>query len=180
MIIALASRGLDAPRLDADGFPLPPSAVARFGSSRFNSGYHIHGLITSADGKNLATDNFGGSCVWDAKTGRLLFRSARYSSQSLGFAPGDIFDASHFRPGELTRVRVVRGGLLDPFRLESEYGRPAKPLVIERFDLRTRRTLSDSSELLTSHRDYPSSIAAQPALTAPSGSMSYTSLLKMT
>src|SRR5712671_2879051 len=45
----------EEPRLDADGSPLPPGAIARLGTLRFRSGDFLQGICLMPDGKTLAT-----------------------------------------------------------------------------------------------------------------------------
>jgi hypothetical protein len=52
----------------ADGFPLPPGAVRRFGNRQMR---HPEGVVASAvspDGKYLATASYSAVVVWDLKT----------------------------------------------------------------------------------------------------------------
>lgn len=66
------------PRVDADGFPLPPGAVARIGSTRFLHNDNVWCSQYSPDGRWLATvtsEEF--VHVWDSATGRELMRLER-------------------------------------------------------------------------------------------------------
>jgi WD40 repeat protein len=62
-------------RIDLHQDPLPPGAIARMGSLRFNHAGNITGLCVSPDGKTLAT---GGTdrkvVIWDLPTGRIRWR----------------------------------------------------------------------------------------------------------
>jgi WD40 repeat protein len=68
------------PRLDADGDPLPPGAIARLGTTRFRVGGSALTVALSPDGKTAASldrDNIAGEntlCLWDGAAGRLLHR----------------------------------------------------------------------------------------------------------
>jgi WD40 repeat protein len=62
-------------RVDADGFPLPPGAVARYGSTRFRATSGIESLFFSSDGKYIIGGTDTDTCtlhVWDIATGRLV------------------------------------------------------------------------------------------------------------
>jgi RNA polymerase sigma factor (sigma-70 family) len=64
-------------RTDALGDPLPPGAVARLGTMRFQSGMWPTQIVASPDGKKLVTVGYNLSSaqhvtVWDAATGRVL------------------------------------------------------------------------------------------------------------
>src|SRR6478672_4142661 len=52
----------------ADGFPLPPGAVHRFGNRQLRHPSGITVATVSPDGKLLATGSYGGVVVWDLKT----------------------------------------------------------------------------------------------------------------
>src|SRR5262245_26563902 len=59
-----------APRVDADGVPLPPGVLARLGSGRLR---RADGPIEFApDGKSLAAVGADAVRIWDAATGKLL------------------------------------------------------------------------------------------------------------
>jgi RNA polymerase sigma factor (sigma-70 family) len=69
----------DAPRqerTDHEGVPLPAGAVARVGSARLRHGTYLYHLAYSADGKLLASTGGGSLCLWDASSGKPLFRAA--------------------------------------------------------------------------------------------------------
>jgi WD40 repeat protein len=63
-------------RVDADGFPLPPGAVARLGSTRFRHRDLIQPVAFSPDGRTLyvGTAEHEALYVWDVGTGRLRWR----------------------------------------------------------------------------------------------------------
>jgi WD40 repeat protein len=63
-------------RVDAQGDPLPPGAVARLGSMRWRHGDQIQSVCFSHDGKRIASASLGDGSVriWDAATGQLLHR----------------------------------------------------------------------------------------------------------
>src|SRR5262249_9014371 len=59
-----------APRVDAEGVPLPPGVLRRIGSSRMR---HGDGPIEFApDGKSLVSVGVDTIRIWDTSTGRLL------------------------------------------------------------------------------------------------------------
>ena len=64
------------PLVDALGDPLPPGAVARLGSARWQLGDLVRNVCFSQDGKRIATASFddGSIRIWDAETGKLLHR----------------------------------------------------------------------------------------------------------
>jgi WD40 repeat protein len=67
---------LAVPHLDQHGDPLPPGAVARFGTVRYRVGHarirNSHAI--SPDGKLLAAEDDDGIALWDIDTGRLTKR----------------------------------------------------------------------------------------------------------
>jgi WD40 repeat protein len=64
------------PRTDVHGDPLPPGAVARFGTTHFRVGWMRmrHSQALSPDGKTLAVEDRDGIALWDTETGRLSRR----------------------------------------------------------------------------------------------------------
>src|SRR5262249_5965365 len=63
----------DAERLDRLGDPLPPGALARFGTLRLVQGGRAYHMALSPDGKLLATgDEHGRVRVWDTSSGKEL------------------------------------------------------------------------------------------------------------
>jgi RNA polymerase sigma factor (sigma-70 family) len=73
---------------DADGFPLPPGAIARLGSARWREPYPSRLLAFSPDGK-LFVSAGDGLTVWDAATGLRLRTVSKEVEQpgALVFAP---------------------------------------------------------------------------------------------
>jgi RNA polymerase sigma factor (sigma-70 family) len=61
-------------RRDSTGDPLPESAIARLGTTRFRHGGRVEGLRFTADGKSLVSCGEGLLRVWDAATGREVRR----------------------------------------------------------------------------------------------------------
>src|SRR5687768_14038741 len=75
VLLAAPARGAGPPALslDAAGDPLPPSALARLGTTRWRQYWSVVGVAWSADGKVLAcATNEEGSSLFDAGTGRKL------------------------------------------------------------------------------------------------------------
>ena len=67
-----------APRLDANGDPLPAGAVGRIGSGRFRHTSRVTQLVYAPDGKSLASITDDGYVhFWDSMTGRLRWRHKR-------------------------------------------------------------------------------------------------------
>lgn len=102
-----------APRLDGQGDPLPAHALARLGSTRWRQQWSIADLSYSADGKFLAARSYEeGFCLWDAATGRRLFKlSLGESSQWFTACSGDarvVAIASH--RGTKVELRACRNG----------------------------------------------------------------------
>lgn len=68
------------------GVALPPFAVARLGAAEFSPGGFF--VAYSPDGKNLASrDSFGNLRLWEAETGREIWRVATYGMDELRFSP---------------------------------------------------------------------------------------------
>jgi len=64
-----------APTNDANGDPLPESAIARFGTLRFRHGEYVRSVAFSPDGKEIATSSYDGTIrFWDPATGKELRR----------------------------------------------------------------------------------------------------------
>src|SRR5260370_15730639 len=76
MLIALsllAPAAAAEPRVDLFGDPLPPGALARFGTARLHHASRIDALAFSPDGKALAAGSYGGQVrLWDTRTGKLI------------------------------------------------------------------------------------------------------------
>jgi WD40 repeat protein len=60
-----------APRVDAEGVPLPPGVLARLGSSRMRHAGNVYAVTFAPDGRTLASAARDGVRVWDVATGRL-------------------------------------------------------------------------------------------------------------
>src|SRR5262249_32733564 len=60
---------------DSHGDPLPPGAIARLGTVRFNHGEGLNALYFLPDGKTILSEGGGAICLWDADSGKELDRS---------------------------------------------------------------------------------------------------------
>src|SRR5438067_1158752 len=88
LVLTASARPADDPkpeprndqRVDADGDPLPPLAVARLGTTRWRQPLDIATLAFSQSGKKvIATGALGqGCCVCDVSSGRSLVWSPDY------------------------------------------------------------------------------------------------------
>ena len=74
MLFATPSVILAAPLTDRQGEPLPPGAIARFGSARMLHGPNVKLLRFSTDGKALMSSDGRELRVWDLATGRSMHR----------------------------------------------------------------------------------------------------------
>jgi WD40 repeat protein len=64
------------PRVDAEGVPLPPGALARFGSSRMRHADAIYSLAFSPDGRAILSAAGDGTRIWDTTTGKVIHQFA--------------------------------------------------------------------------------------------------------
>lgn len=69
-----AVQAKNQPRRDRYGDPLPPGAVARFGTVRFRHEGNAQSLVFSPNGEILAAWTAGGVILWDAHTGKEIRR----------------------------------------------------------------------------------------------------------
>src|SRR5262249_60611926 len=71
-----------------DNAPLPQGAVARLGHGPFHQGATLDDIVFSRDGKLLASAGWDGRvCLWDAATGRELYRTpGRQGGNGLAFS----------------------------------------------------------------------------------------------
>jgi RNA polymerase sigma factor (sigma-70 family) len=59
---------------DQNGDPLPPAAIARLGTLRFRQEGFVEDLIYAPDGKTLISRGGSVAILWDARTGKELYR----------------------------------------------------------------------------------------------------------
>ncbi len=83
-----------AKRVDAQGDPLPPQAMARLGSLRLFHGADVRFVVLSPDGKRVAsTDDSGVNKLWDVQTGRELPLAEHLRHAFLFAAKGNLLGA---------------------------------------------------------------------------------------
>src|SRR5947208_3001167 len=92
LVAGLSATRADPPRVDLLGDPLPPGAVARLGSSRWQHGGSVSAVVFSPDGKALLSgDQDGRILCWDAATGQERWRTEHRPDletvNDLAFAP---------------------------------------------------------------------------------------------
>src|SRR5260221_734368 len=72
ILLLLAPVAAAEPRVDAFGDPLPPGALARFGTARLHHASRIDALAFSPDGKVLAAGSHSLIRLWDTRSGKLV------------------------------------------------------------------------------------------------------------
>ena len=71
------------PSLDSIGDPLPPRAIMRFGTLRFQNPSSVNTMLLSPDDKHLIVMTHSHLLCWDAATGKELWRTPfRFSSMA--------------------------------------------------------------------------------------------------
>jgi WD40 repeat protein len=81
--------------LDRYGDPLPPGAIARLGSIRFRAHDAVHTLVVTPNGRLLAVGDGSGFTVWDALTGKQLYRLPYPHNRCVAFSA----DSKHLATG---------------------------------------------------------------------------------
>jgi RNA polymerase sigma factor (sigma-70 family) len=76
-------------RTDSHGDPLPPCCVGRLGTVRFRHDGWLHAVVSSPDGRTLATAAGKTISLWGATTGKLRRRwdGRAFDVQSLAYSP---------------------------------------------------------------------------------------------
>ncbi|MGL4550178.1 MAG: hypothetical protein ACRC33_03235, partial [Gemmataceae bacterium] len=92
LLLALFTGCLAAPAADdVHGYPLPPGAVARLGTTRFRHASFVGtGLAFAADGRTLVAGGDGPVLtVWDARTGQQLrvIRPGTFHAHTFALSP---------------------------------------------------------------------------------------------
>jgi RNA polymerase sigma factor (sigma-70 family) len=85
--------------VDAQGDPLPPGALARFGTLRLRHGYSVQGIAFAPDGKSLvsaAPDHLVRQ--WEVPTGREIGTFGQQNDRDKPFAPSRWLHAVAFSP----------------------------------------------------------------------------------
>jgi WD40 repeat protein len=141
------------PKLDRFGDPLPPGAIARLGTLRFQDGQVIKVVAYSPDGKLLASSSGDAIHIWDVPTGRQLYRLSEESHdvKELVFSPDSKMLAHTIRENQTSHL-VVR---------EVETGRRVHRIDSPKGEFGSLCYSPDGEFLAASHRlpnDEPSSI----------------------
>src|SRR5262249_28271788 len=98
------------PKTDRYGDPLPASAIARLGTTRFRHGDYVASIVFSPDSKRILSISCGGIVLWDPATGRELQRiraeSGNYFDHAQFTADGkSIVILEHSGTGHVIRIR---------------------------------------------------------------------------
>src|SRR5437868_5821067 len=91
--------------VDRYGDPLPPGALARFGTTRLQHGKRVSALAYSPDGRTLASGADDGTVrLWESATGRerACCRGSEGTVHCLAFAP----DGQALAAGDDTALRL--------------------------------------------------------------------------
>ena len=79
------------PKLDSIGDPLPPRAIMRLGTQRFQNPSSVKTMALSPDDKQLITLSSGSLYGWDTTTGKQLWKKRFSGSRISGHAYGQRF-----------------------------------------------------------------------------------------
>jgi RNA polymerase sigma factor (sigma-70 family) len=109
-------------RVDRQGDPLPPGAIARLGTVRLRHAGRVESVVFAPDGKTLgSSDNTGEMHLWDATTGKLvrafIDRDANRVS-ALAFSPDGKWLASN--QGRLSLWDVATGAKQPGFAADNQ------------------------------------------------------------
>jgi WD40 repeat protein len=108
----------NASRPDLYGDPLPPDALARFGTIRFRSGSSFGFAVLSPDGKLVAVNGDADSIrLLDSRTGTIVRKTPVRRPRSMGaaFSPDGKLLATTDSAGKMELHDVVSGALVQSF-----------------------------------------------------------------
>ena len=108
--------GPKAERTDRHGDPLPPLALARLGTVRFRYGGTLHATALAPNGRVVAAGGNESVLVWDAVTGKSLYRCGKVARvDALAFTPDSKWLASYDHAMTLRITEVATGKTLKVF-----------------------------------------------------------------
>lgn len=129
---AKASDASKAPRVDLYGDPVPPEAVARFGTIRFRSGSGLSFAVLSPDGKIVAINGGADSIrLLDSTTGltvRQIPLETRLAVPRAAFSPDGTLFALSDVGGAIELYRVATGERVQIFEATDKPGRAKTPV----------------------------------------------------
>jgi RNA polymerase sigma factor (sigma-70 family) len=123
-----------APRVDQQGDPLPPGAIARLGTLRFRGAGSIDRLTFSPDGRLIASDG----CVWDVASGKQVYHLETHYCLMLLFSPDSTIlasrggrDRKEVRAWDMkTGQELFRGEIAGPWPGPMAFSRDSKTLAV--------------------------------------------------